>query len=348
MLAALKKPVRVISLDYRCLLTPAVVAESTLRLANALLNSQGHLTAPEKAILSKYKNFLERTLAKPKGIVKALKKFKESLSHQEFATLKLVLKEGYARELNIDVSDIVMRRNAKLIEDLRANNDKYIQTIVFIGSDRSSAYLDKLLAHAEDLLYTGHALQVIPRLANMLSAHYDPLLLGNVFPGDAYRGVMDPDKILSLYYQAHKIASQQPNNPVEFQVYSHDSYVGLISAIKACPDLLPKGTTLYLRGYAGEAVTQLLKTKGKAPVDSYYARSIAEIIEGSAMQISKQAPVREIKIGKDKADIKPSHFKHLLGQALKYKLPIPRALGVVRQVLASKLHSTIRHSPRAH
>jgi hypothetical protein len=236
-----------------------------------------------------------------------------------------------------------------LLENLRSDSDKYTQTIVFVGSDRQSAYIDKLLAHNEDLLYTGHALQTIPHIANKLRAHYDPMLLANVFKGDSSRGVMDHDKVLTLYYQSHKAVLEHTNSVIELQVYSKDPYSGLESAIKVCPDIISKGTVLCLRKYAGEKLTQLLKTRGKGLPDKYYAKSIAAIIEGSPIRISEQGgAVREIRIGNGSNDVKPAALKALLHEALLPRVQNPQAYNVLRQALASPNHLRRGPIPGAH
>jgi hypothetical protein len=204
------------------------------------------------------------------------------------------------------------------------------------------------VAHNEDLLYKGHALQVIPHIAGMLGAHYDPLLLGNVFPGDGGRGVMDPDHILTLYYQSHRIALSHPVEAIEFQIYSKGSYSALMSSLKACPEMLAKAITLCLRQYEGSAVTQLLKTKAKGQADSHYVKTIAAVIESAPMQISAEAPVRAVTLGKSQADIKPAQLKHLLKEPELHRQPQPQTYNLLRQATTIKLRSSDGPAPGAH
>ncbi|MDF2690845.1 MAG: uncharacterized protein K0S29_700 [Gammaproteobacteria bacterium] len=308
------KPIRVISLDYdACLSTAITIAQSTLVLINRLLESQYQEESLEKALLNKYKAHIEgllRDSANDDAVANGLFNFKKGLSEQELSALKGVFAEQAAKALAdpadlLDVSDIIVNYQRHFIDILKADNDQYSKTIVFVGSNRQSRYIDAVMAYNKELVFRGSALQAIPKIAQALEAQYDPLLLADIFPGDAGRGVMDEDKVLILYYQAHKVASENPGSRIDFQLYddtmremANNATYGLKLTLDRCSKFFPKGSIVHMRNYdfstrAADRKTiykDELTVEGRVPADSHFKDMIAELVESTGNRMSRDVP----------------------------------------------------------
>ncbi|MDO8953570.1 MAG: hypothetical protein Q7V63_01820 [Gammaproteobacteria bacterium] len=350
MAAAAPKRIRVISLDYdACLSTSVSVAECTLHLVKALLLSPAYSdlsvddTHSEKALLINYKEYLEGLLAKnispitlkhglqvfdaKEGIIfDGLTKYRKALKNADLATLMGIFTSDEAKALAQSeavrnaVNTTVIKYQRNFIEILKSENTHYTKTIVYIGSNRQSPFIDKSMAHNRPLVYRGQAIDVIPAIAKELEAIFDPLLLKDVFPGNANHSVMDDDKVMILYAQAQKAQLDNPDAYIDFQFYD-DLFNGL--NLKAYADigerlltvigtgdhptlLLPVGMVLHLRLY-NDAMRNFDKADitndqacvtGSGPVDPHFAATITDMIESASMHISTSAPpVRSISIG---------------------------------------------------
>ncbi|MDF2690846.1 MAG: hypothetical protein K0S29_701 [Gammaproteobacteria bacterium] len=325
------KPIRVISLDYDCLTTPAVLVESTLLLIAQLLKARHRLNASQINLLERYQECLNGLIgtcvalmegsdnyyADDEAIRTLLKKFKSTLNPQELDVLKATLRSEAAEIAiaSLDTSPIVIRYQNNLIKTLKADQQKYEETIVFIGSVRQSPHIDKAMAFVEDLLYSGKALQVIPRIAAKLNADYDGLTLRKLAPaeGEVTKGVIDTDRLLMLYYQVHKVATENAEDQIDFQYYSNIAEEmlghehGFMSVFSLCPDLLfPKQVKLHLRQFDARIRNEssemiyadhFTSEGGIVTADSQYVDTLAEMIARAPMLISKEVPtVREIAV----------------------------------------------------
>jgi hypothetical protein len=341
------KPLRVISLDYQgCLVTPATIAETTLRLITELLKAPHRLNNSEVHLLTRYKEHLERLLsfhvsevtvgkhrlmfAHDREIERGLVSFRISLSKEEFGILKEALTSANAKALKFDASDIIIKYQRNFINILKADANQYSHTILFMGALQQGAYSDVVMAYSDELLYSGKALQVMPKFARELHAEYDSLLLDRIFPVDEQiQAVLDADRILMLYCQSHKVALANPDDKIDFQFYS-----GTTQEMFSNPDssfaaicqpgfelLFPSQIQLQLRTFdAGvrnadkEDITEVFSAKGIGKVDEHYATTMAEIIERAPMQKSQKVPgARMLAIGRiSKNEFAPEQLMQLV------------------------------------
>ncbi|KTD59907.1 hypothetical protein [Legionella shakespearei] len=171
----------------------------------------------------------------------------------------------------------ILAANRDLLESLKASpNPK----IAFVGSNRQSAPDDSTNSHADE---RGSCFPAISAISQELNAVLDGFLLSDLYndlpDGTSFRMALehiapnkkdynptdiklvkglpnwihDESKLTLLYAQIHKIASEHPNDTINFNFFDdrEDLLDNLHAYFSKYPELIPGNVTLKLKQYRG-------------------------------------------------------------------------------------------------
>lgn len=226
------------------------------------------------------------------------------------------------RVLSLDYDGCVSRRgfhgdisehNPALISAIQRNNNDYRKTIVFIGSNRQSKRDDDRNARNNS---NGSSYQYIPLFADAIDAEFDQFLVSDAYnnakPGTAFQEALanlendnfkhkgwlhDKSKISVIYLQMQKIASEYPDEKVDFEFFDDkgDILDGLQEFFTQNSHLIPCQIKLKLHHYAGEEITPRALIIGTGNfVNADYAKSIRRFGDNVLAKLAAQGDLYSV------------------------------------------------------
>lgn len=222
----------------------------------------------------------------------------------------------------------IVLRNAPLQKMIQTENEirQVYKTITFVGSNRQSIDIDlqypisdarKLYPHdvkqRHEYIAKASCYPAIRAFAQSLAtkqcpSHFDPLLLPDIFHnlvvGEAFRlalldpirrkfqhpdAIIDRSKVILLYAQIHKVASEHPNDVIIFDFFDDQDEMVLDKLLLFYGinhDLLPSNALLRLNHYVnGESTTSApLVIRGTGSIDNNYRETVQQIAQLSGPQ----------------------------------------------------------------
>lgn len=186
----------------------------------------------------------------------------------------------------------LIKNNQALFDEIRQENQNFSKAYTFVGSNRQSNAIDYMNGMAR------HGISCFPVMKDVsdyLGTTLDTFLLADVF-GDlpegtsyarvidkSYQGkhsdfVFDETKVTILYAQMHKIANENPNEPIVFDFYDDrdDILIGLQYFFAQHPDLMPSNIEMRLHQYDGSSVKLFAEIKGVGFIDKNYRQTVKD------------------------------------------------------------------------
>ncbi len=195
------------------------------------------------------------------------------------------LRSKAQQENMIPTSEKLRKHIAKILQNHRS------KPIFSVGSNRQSQGIDQTNS---DEHQTASIFTALPQFAESITKDYviNKLLLSDIF-NNVVEGTnfdyflsglecpFDKDKLLLIYAQVHRIASQYPNSKkIHFHFYDDQMEIlkGLESFFMDYPSFLPKNVSLNLHFYDGTAMPSNFKQiDGVGKVDRQYIASVKEL-----------------------------------------------------------------------
>lgn len=188
----------------------------------------------------------------------------------------------------------VIDYNQSFLDEIKKSNNNYSQTITFIGSNRQSRRIDIMNSDVK-----GSCFPAIQAVTDYLMTDinypviFDPFLMADIYSDLAsgvsyYRGLsrfysghhaewqFDENKLSMLYAQMHKIASEYPDESIQFDFYDDKESIfqGLIPYFENNKKTIPSNVTLNLYQYWGGQVFQRGAYQGEGNIDFAYRETI--------------------------------------------------------------------------
>ena len=233
--------------------------------------------------------------------------------------------------LSLEGERAILEANQEFLDSIKANNDLYAQTHVFIGSNRQSESDDSGNGCRNK---NGSCYPHIKAVSDYLEANFDPFLLADLYnnlpAGEAYQKACsllneshdydddtfhkkehlnwlhDESKLSILIAQIHKLASEHPDDEIEFYFFDDKKEIldGLSAFFSKEENLkfLPKNLiNFYLTPYPkiksedGESYISYEPIKGTGEIDPNYRQTVKNIAAASIESETYQAyyPVDE-------------------------------------------------------
>ncbi|MDR3442413.1 MAG: hypothetical protein P4L65_05290 [Legionella sp.] len=240
----------------------------------------------------------------------------------------------------------IIDSNRRFLRALRRDNHLYKESTIFIGSNRQSKNTENGNAKNNNAF----CFPVMDEVKDYLQVTFDTFLLADIY-GDlqaglsyhramnkGYRGahagwIFDETKVTLLYAQMHKIAHEEPHEPIIFDFYddrSEDILPWLTTFYTDYPELIPNNVTLRLNHYAGAKHTLLSQIQGTGFIDSNYRQTVKDMAE----QTIAQQPAASIQTKIYAAhDVQPD----LLLNRVSYTAPAPQEPSIPDTPMASNL-----------
>lgn len=204
-------------------------------------------------------------------------------------------------EIESNNCEQVVTENKTLLDELKAQNPYFKETIVLVGSLRQSVKIDEANARRNQ---TESFFVAIPKVAEYLEATLDKFLTSDIHDKGVNVGTafelatknpsapqptcfIDESKLSLLYAQTHKLATDYPNEHILFEFYDDrgcgtwEVEVDILEKLQAYftqhPEALPSNITLRLNHYDGGHVTRFSEIQGAGFIDTNYPKTAKQI-----------------------------------------------------------------------
>lgn len=191
----------------------------------------------------------------------------------------------------------VLFHNRAFLDAIKCDNVLYSKNIVFVGSNRQSFALDLLNYYAQ-YRYKGSCYPALRKIADDLDAELDSFLVADIF-GNLEAGVsfslgvkadpndnhadckFDMTKVSILYAQMHKIAYENPKEPIAFEFFDDKGEIlgSLEHFYNKYPELMPENVCLRLNHYAGKNLSKRVEIPGTGFIDSNYRQTVKDMVQ---------------------------------------------------------------------
>lgn len=204
----------------------------------------------------------------------------------------------------------VIYHNETFLDGLKEKSNAFSKTITFIGSSRQSEPVERVNTYiyvGAERHYRGASFPAIQEITDYLMADnqhpviFDPLLLSDIYADldsgvSYYRGLsenytgehahcrFDKTKLSILYAQMHKVASEHPEEKIEFNFYDDRKKIldDLGEYFKQNTKTIPANLTLNLYRYnivKSDKQTLIQSFKGEGEHDTSFRQTIKSMGE---------------------------------------------------------------------
>ncbi|MFA6303814.1 MAG: hypothetical protein WC627_11890 [Legionella sp.] len=191
----------------------------------------------------------------------------------------------------------VLLHNRAFLAAIKCDNVLYRKKIVCLGSNRQSFALDLLNYYAQ-YRYKGSCYPALRKIAVDLDAELDSFLIADIFgnleagvsfslgvqadPNDKHADCkFDMTKASILYAQMHKLAYENPKEPIVFEFFDDKGEIlgSLEFFYNKYPQLIPENVRLRLNHYAGKDLSKKVEIPGIGFIDSNYRQTVKDMVQ---------------------------------------------------------------------